>query len=386
MSANNLTFRDELKIMVKRLITHWQVFSVFLGGLGTLIGFYTIYKYTQTIGRPDLIAAIFDAKSALFFWLIIITIVVSAYLLILITTTGIFGLTASFLDDNHSTRARLTLILALPIALGITALIWSVYKTPYHNEITIGLSLIIFSIVNTALLHMSSTFRNAINRWVASSASSNPNSKFVRFTALFILNILILGTIVSAVFPALLIVKAYSGEDTPEAANDLMIASIVSACAMLIPVIAFYLTNANLFVRTTSLLTTLLIALFISIAISPGGSSYIVYQAAYLMSAREQSASYFLLTENYTKENFDEKTWGTVVIQDKKPVIEAFPLFSFGDTLLLCPEKFLKTERKDWPSKSPYCAVIKNSKAQRLPKNNETTKMSPLSKNQAAEQ
>lgn len=96
-----------------------------------------------------------------------------------------------------------------------------------------------------------------------------------------------------------------------------------------------------------------------AVGASPGGSLTIVNAAASIMKVRDQSEAKFWLTENYTKEIFDSEMWGPVESVRDQPLISAFPLFSFGDVLLLCPIKLIKTELKDWPEKSVYCVVTK---------------------------
>ncbi|MNY51116.1 hypothetical protein D3C86_1866780 [compost metagenome] len=67
------------------------------------------------------------------------------------------------------------------------------------------------------------------------------------------------------------------------------------------------------------------------------------------------------------------------------PLISAFPLFSFGDVLLLCPVKLIKTELKNWPAESAYCVVAKNSKATRMPRKSEEAAQAKKSINTEAQ-
>ena len=172
----------------------------------------------------------------------------------------------------------------------------------------------------------------------------------------------------AAVFPVSLILKAYTGEDTPAAAIKLLVISIFSAGVTLIPVVVLYTSKADMFKRILHCAAATLVILVIVIGISPGGSLTVVNAAASIMKVRDQSEARFWLTENYTKDIFDSKMWGPVESVRDQPVISAFPLFSFGDVLLLCPIKLIKTELKDWPEKSAYCVVTKKSTAIRMPR------------------
>lgn len=371
---NHPTFKQALKKNMKRAFVYWAPLSVILGGLGTLLGFYTISTYTATIGRPDLMAAAIDAKSALVLWLIIVALVVAAYLFILMTTTILFGLAVSLFNDSPSLQPDVVKVLVWPVLLGIVAFMVIVFQAPessFNWKVTF---IVLLSVAIPLALHMSQKFRLAVNLCAAAASPANVNSWPIRAWLLAMLTLLLLGTIMSAAFPASLILKAYSGEDTPEALTKLMAISIFSAGITLIPVVIFYLSKADIFKRIFLCVAAAFAALVIVIGISPGGSSSIVYSAASIMKVRDQTEAKFLLTENYAKEDFDTKVWGEVGVLRDQPLILAFPLFSFGDVLLLCPVKFIKTERKNWPAESAYCVVAKNSKTIRMPrKADETT-------------
>jgi len=79
----------------------------FMGGLGTLLGIYTISTYTTAIGRPDLMAAAIAAKSDLVTWLVIVALVVSAYFIVLMTTGILFGLSVSLFNESPNLQSDL---------------------------------------------------------------------------------------------------------------------------------------------------------------------------------------------------------------------------------------------------------------------------------------
>ncbi|QXH74798.1 hypothetical protein KSS92_09910 [Pseudomonas atacamensis] len=43
------TFKQALKKNLKRILTFWVLIALFLGGLGTLLGIYTISTYTTAM-------------------------------------------------------------------------------------------------------------------------------------------------------------------------------------------------------------------------------------------------------------------------------------------------------------------------------------------------
>lgn len=371
--VNHQTFKQALKKTIKRILTYWAQLAVLVGGLGTLLGFYTISTYTSAIGRPDLMAAAVDAKSALVLWLAIVALVVAAYFLILMTSSILFGLAVSLFNDSPTIQPDVVKVLVLPVLLGVTALMTVIFKAPELDDFKKLGCMALFTVVTLLALHLSPKFRLAVDVCATAAAPGNANSKATRIYLLVMLALLLVGAVISAVFPASLVLKAYSGEDTPEALTKLMVISIFSAGMTLIPVVVFYISKADIFKRISQCIAAAFVILLIVIGVSPSGSLTIVYSAASIMKVRDQTEAKFLLTEDYAKEDFDAQIWGSVETVRNLPLISAFPLFSFGDVLLLCPVKLIKTELKNWPAESAYCVVAKNSKATRMPRKSEET-------------
>lgn len=367
------TFKQALKKNIKRILTYWAQLTVLVGGVGTLLGFYTISTYTTAIGRPDLMGAAVDAKSALVFWLAIVALVVAAYFLILMTSSILFGLAVSLFNDSPTIQPDVVKVLVMPVLLGITALMAVIFQAPELGDYEKLGGMALFTIVALLAVHMSPKFRLAVDVCATAAAPGNANSKTTRIYLLLMLALLLVGAVVSAVFPASLILKAYSGEDTPEALTKLMVISIFSAGMTLIPVVVFYVSKADIFKRISQCVAAAFVILVIVIGVSPGGSLTIVYSATSIMKVRDQTEAKFLLTEGYANEDFDAQIWGTVENVRNHPMISAFPLFAFGDVLLLCPVKLIKTELKNWPAESAYCVVAKNSKATRMPRKSKET-------------
>ncbi|KNH29559.1 hypothetical protein ACS77_02465 [Pseudomonas syringae] len=382
---NHQTFKQALKKTIKRILTYWAQLAVLVGGLGTLLGFYTISTYTTAIGRPDLMAAAVDAKSALVLWLAIVALVVAAYFLILMTSSILFGLAVSLFNDSPTIQPDVVKVLVLPVLIGVTALMTVIFKAPELDDFKKLGCMAMFTVVTLLALHLSPKFRLAVDVCATAAAPGNANSKATRIYLLVMLALLLVGAVISAVFPASLILKAYSGEDTPEALTKLMVISIFSAGMTLIPVVVFYVSKADIFKRISQCIAAAFIILLIVIGVSPGGSLTIVYSAASIMKVRDQTEAKFLLTEDYANEDFDAQIWGSVETVRNLPLISAFPLFSFGDVLLLCPVKLIKTELKNWPAESAYCVVAKNSKATRMPRKSEEAAQAKKSINTEAQ-
>ncbi len=112
----------------------------------------------------------------------------------------------------------------------------------------------------------------------------------------------------------------------------------------------------------SALLVTLVI-----VAIYPGASSTVVFKAAGMMGVRETTPLKYRLLKNFESKDFDPASWGTVEASQNLPVVKAFPLFSLGDVLLLCPSGLSGTRLGEWPQHSHACIVTQRSDVVILP-------------------
>lgn len=367
-TPTTLTFQQTLKKNLKRVLNFWAPLSVIFAGLGTLLGFYTLSTYATAIGRPDLMAAALEAKSALIPWLATVIGMLAAYLFILLSTTVLFGLTVSLFNDASSQQHKLVGILLLPVLAGIVALLWQVFEGPELDDWDrLFWSLGWLAIALPVMLAFRS-FRYAVDACATLASPRNPRSWPLRVWFMVMVSLLLTATVISAVFPASLILKAYIGEDTPEAVNRLKYISMFAATVTLLPVVVFYVSKADLFKRLSLGLLAVIVTGLMVIGISPGSPAAIVYAAAQVMNVRDPAPAQFMLTKTYAKEDFDTQVWGTVETVRAQPVVSAFPLFSFGDVLLLCPTSLANKGRKEWPSQSAYCVLTQSSTAIRMPK------------------
>ena len=371
-NATPLTFQHALKKNLKRILNFWAPLSVIFAGLGTLLGFYTLSTYASAIGRPDLLAAALEAKSALIPWLASVMGMLGAYLLTLLASTVLFGLTVSFFNDSPSLQHKLVGILCVPVLSGIVAMLWYSFEGPERNALREVLYVALWLVLSLIAMLATTTFRFAVDVCATMASPGHPRSWRLRGFFVLMVSLLLFSTVLSAVFPASLILKAYTGEDTPEAVNRLMYISMFAACVTLMPVVVFYVSKADLFKRLALSLLAVAVAGGMIIAISPGSPAAIVYAAAGVMNVRAPVEARFWLTKTYAREDFESAVWGDVQILRGKPVVSAFPLFSFGDVLLLCPTSQVKTTLKDWPQQSAYCVLTQSSNAIRMPKNSDT--------------
>lgn len=367
IQARPLTFQQALKKNLKRVLTYWAPLSVVFTGLGTLLGFYTLSTYATSIGRPDVMAAALEAKSALIPWLATVIGMLAVYLLILLSTTVLFGLTVSLFNDAAPLQPRLAMILLLPTMAGIVGLLWLVFAWPDLSRGLRWFWTILFMFAAPGSLLASPTFRRAVDK-CAAMGPGNAKGWPLRSWFMLMLSALISSTVACSVLSTSLILKAYIGEDTPDAVKRLMLSSMFAASITLLPVVVFYVSKTDLFKRLSLFLLAVIVTGAMIISISPGVLAAIVYSAAQVMNVRDPVPAQFMLTKTYAKEDFDTQVWGTVETVRAQPVVSAFPLFSFGDVLLLCPTSLANKGRKEWPSQSAYCVLTQSSTAIRMPK------------------
>jgi hypothetical protein len=369
------TFRQSAIKELKRLLHYSPKIAALLsivGGVFTVLGkillIYTIQAYTDAIGRSDLMSEALVASSDQITWLVTLAVVAGAYFFILMTTSILFGLSVSLLKDSPTTQPYMVKLLFWPVLLGIAALMIVIFQGPRLSDFEKMGCVMLYIAVTIWVLRRNSKFRLAVDLCATAATPGKAKSKATRAFLLLMLVFVLVSSVVSAVYPVSLILKAYTGEDSPEAVIKLMIISIFSAGMTLIPVIVLYASKAGTFKRIMQCASAAVVTLVIVIGVSPGGSLTIVNAAASIMKVRDPSEAKFRMTENYTKEIFNSEMWGPIELLHDEPIISAFPLFSFGDVLLLCPIKLIKTELKDWPEKSAYCVVTKKSTAIRMPR------------------
>lgn len=103
--VNHPTFRQSLEKNLNWIRDYWTQLSALFVALGILLKTYTIWTYTNAIGRPDLMPGALEAPSDLVTWLVFLAFVAAAYLLIIMTTSMLFGLSISLFkrQSNDST-------------------------------------------------------------------------------------------------------------------------------------------------------------------------------------------------------------------------------------------------------------------------------------------
>nr|WP_283099823.1 hypothetical protein [Pseudomonas sp. MWU12-2037] len=183
-----------------------------------------------------------------------------------------------------------------------------------------------------------------------------------------LLSLFISLTVSFAVFPTLLTIRAYLGEETPEAASYIAGISIFTLTLTLVPAIIFYRLKEDIYKRTLYGCTATILVFCIFSVVMPGAIGQITYIAAKNLAIRQTSIDRYVLREEFELRDLDGQMWKTRHLAKDKIEIEAFQLFSFGDILLLCPKQIKPLELKQLRHYTTYCISTLNSKVIRKPK------------------
>lgn len=92
----------------------------------------------------------------------------------------------------------------------------------------------------------------------------------------------------------------------------------------------------------------------------------ITYAAAGNLAIRQMPAR-FILDESISLGDVDNREWRTRLNEKKKVEVTAFPLFAFGDILLLCSRDLLRLNLYDLPRYTGFCIATRNSKVTQKP-------------------
>lgn len=365
MTDSTYSFPEgSIKKNLKRLIDHWGVISVVLTGMGTLFGFVILHVYFNAIGLPELFPSALDTKTALIPWMILVALLLILYAFILCMNSIIFGSGATVFNRQPSTQRMMVLLLLAPVGLGICVLINGIVRD-LSPPITLIAS-VLAGAAGLGFLMALKSFRVAIHVSGFMAQPEKGDSWQASYGPLIPIFIVIMSSVVTAIFPMQLVLSTYRASDGIEADWMLIVLSATVACLALVPAIIFFTVGENLLSRIRYAVMALGLLLIIMLMLAPRTFPMIVYRAAYLAGLRDTTVSSYMITEVYAERDFDS-VWGNVRGVEKHPVLRAFPLLKLGDLIVLCPESLAKTELEDWPKFSHACLITESKIVKRLP-------------------
>lgn len=362
-------FSKSLGSVLEPVGKHLGVLSALAATASAVLSFAILMTYAKAIGRIDLLPLVLDKKfSALLPWMGLTALFAFLYMLVMLTTTTAYAMAVSIYNDTPTTRPRVATLLLRPAIVGSLVFVGISYQVSDIDPATTA-SWVFGSIFITMLL----TLRDKIYCLAISLVSTITAPKYLgalwHQAGVFALTYLALAfTVGCAVYPVSLLLHSYAGEDTPEAVNAVMVISMLAVALLFLPAWVFFTSKQHIAHRSLQALLLAVGIVTVVIFVWPGASSTIVYSAAGAMGVRDSTPFNYRLLKNFDVRDFDKGTWGKVSGEEKTPTVNAFPLFSLGNVLLLCPANLKKTKLAEWPHKSLSCILTQSSDVVKLPK------------------
>ncbi|MDX9670031.1 MULTISPECIES: hypothetical protein [unclassified Pseudomonas] len=345
----------------KRVLDYWSQITVTLGLLGAGLAILGLYIYTRAIGRTDLFLPSIDAKSVLAIWLQLIVLIMIGYLVVLSASACFYGITVSMFDKVPKKHNRIASWLLLPLCSGFFTFTILLFIFPERFSAGISmLTVFLVTLLAYSALFLFKPFRKIFNQNTEKMLGWEKN--FFR---------LLIGSIVGlavlfASLPTLLILSTYVGEDNADAVMVVGLLCLGTLVLSLVPVFIFYISKGHVFARIAYGIATALVLFSAFLLLSPGAMPSITYAAAGNLAIRQMPAR-FILDESISLGDVDNREWRTRLNEKKKVEVTAFPLFAFGDILLLCSRDLLRLNLYDLPRYTGFCIATRNSKVTQKP-------------------
>lgn len=366
MSTTQRSFSEVFKKNLRRVLNYWTQISVILGLSATALGFLVLYSYTQAINRLDLFMTSIDVKTSLSIWILLVLGSIIAYLFVLTVTTWMFGMSVSLFTQIPDKQKYVATWLLPPVLLGFFAFVglnfFAVGKIPpLCSVLIVALTVIVICFV----LAEFPKFRQLVRE----NLSSQGNAPGIWDEALFIslLAILVFVCVTTGVFPALLTLHAYNGEDTEAAVFYIAILTTINMLLTICPVIIFYWANGDIYKRVFYAVLASAFILILSLIMSPGALVNMTYTVSGNLDVRRQDPERFMLLDDLSLKDFDATIWKTRLTEKNRLEITGFQLYSFGEVLLICPTDLIVLKRKDLIKYTQFCLSTSNSKVVRKP-------------------
>jgi hypothetical protein len=255
-------------------------------------------------------------------------------------------------------------LLIVPVCLGIFVLITGIVRD-LSPPITLASS-VATAAMGLVILMCFNKFRVAIHISGFMAQPMRGDTWQASYGPLVPLFIVVLSSVVTAIFPMQLVLSSYTTSDGIKGDWWLIGMGASVACLALLPAITFFTVGSNLLSRMRYAAVALAALLIIMLSLAPRTFPMIVYRAALLAGLRDTTVSSFLITETYSEHDFDSD-WGEIKTVDNHPVLRAFSLLNLGDLLVLCPASLADTKLENWPKLSHACLITDSKIVKRLP-------------------
>jgi len=360
MQVAGPTFEEVLRKNFKRVLTYWSQIGTVMGLSAVGLGLISLYMYTRAIGRTDLFMASIDAKSALMIWLVIVLVLMSAFLFLLTVTSLLFGISTSLFHRTPGRLKDVVVWLTPPFLVGFSGYVFIIYYDPgWLPEWQSLLVLLALFLLSCGGLLSRPGFKQLIEE------NLTPTRDKTDF--LVVLMICLLGTFCVAIIPILVILNAYVNEVSSNSPHYVAVLTLLILVLTLLPVVIFYRKIGSLYKRLLySVLSVVMIALAF-LFVLPGTMSQITYKAAGGLDVRQDGIERFVLLDDLELNDLDPLMWNTRLTSQRHVEVQGFQLFSFGETLLICPRGLRNLRLNQMHTYTRHCIKTRNSAVSRKP-------------------
>lgn len=345
--------------VLRKAPKHWKSITTVISLYASGTAIFGLYIFLSTIDRIDLFMPSIAISPALFAWLFCATLVLMAVLLCIVTPAIVFvGLVSLFsLPTKHAAQLG-TKFAALTVGgfaiLTAAAFFVGPEKAPWAI-------LAVWLLGISGIAGIVACTQRQRNKYLSQVRAKNPYRGKIVVVVVFASLVYLLG-VLTGVYPAIFIAMSHSDS----ADYSLYVVGAISIFWILIlfvPIITFYKTDGILTKKISNSFIATCVAILAFFAMSPSLFGLVAYSAAAAVKLRDQKVSEYIVSKKYPIATLDPELWQVREIKDtdNTATIRAFPLFKFGDTLLLCPARYAHYSRDDIASITKYCFATSKS-------------------------
>ncbi|MBO2892835.1 hypothetical protein [Pseudomonas asiatica] len=346
--------------MLGKVPKYWKSVAAVISLYASGSAIFGLYVYLSVIGRVDLFMPSISISPALFAWLFCATLILLGVLLCIITPAIFFASFVSLFNLPTKDAARLGSKFALLTACGFAILsVWVFYLNKEQFAWSV---LVVWALGLVGVYSIVALTERQRNKYLRGFGPERWHQGKV-YRRVFLASFIYVIGVFAGIYPAIIISLAHPGSATSYGALLTSALCVFWMLILFVPIINYYRTSG---VLARKLSNTLLAAFFSVISfflVSPSLFGLVAYSAASAVKLRDSQVSEYIVSKKYPKATLDPTLWLVRELDDseKTITIRAFPLFKFGNTLLLCPAKYAGYSRDDMLSITKYCFATYNS-------------------------
>ncbi|WP_397452099.1 hypothetical protein [Pseudomonas sp. NA-150] len=362
---------SETKKLIRKLLRgapkHWKSITAIVSLYASGTAIFGLYVYLSTIERVDLFMPSIAIGPALFAWLFCAMLVLLSVIICIIMPAFIFGGLISLFGLPAKHTAKLGIKFATLMAIGFGLLTLAAFNLDSEK---FGLSIPVVWLF--AILGLSGIVAFTERQRLKYLAKLT-GTKWYRARAsglILFASMIYMLAVLTGIYPAIFISWTHSELTYNQSPVWIGAISIFWMFLLCIPIITFYGSKGSLSKKLSNCIIAAIVVILTFFGMSPSLFGLVAYSAASAVKLRDQKVSEYIISKKYPIGTFDSQLWELKELKDdeKNITIKGFPLFKFGDTLLLCPSRYAGYGRDYVATISKYCfATTKSEVTQAAP-------------------